>query len=721
MAFLPAMKALASTILLLALQSTAVKIDAGASKEDPGPESPMVKVIAFLEKLKEELQESGEAENQQWATFSTWCNGTITKTKADIAANEALIESSNTEIERLSGALGAVLAQIAHAEKEIAENLASQKQATTIRVDEKKDFDAVEKDLTGTITSLKGATERLGGGSSNNGGDTSSASFLAKGSRPSHAADGLRQILEKPALLRKVSEDKLQLLQDFVKASGPASDYNTQTTEVTGIIGQMTTDFEADLASATAEEKDKVTAYESLMKTLEESLDTAQKTLARLKADNAADLKDLSNHKTVRSDTQAELASNEKLLDNTELQCKIKGEEMEVRKKRRTKELAGMDQALEILQSEDATKTFDSSAAVGTSFLQISESSDLQAKRQSAYNALKEVASKYKSRILGEIAVQVKRSKPADGGPFRKVIDRIDGQVSSLREQEREDVKHRDDCQNDQAKNKREKATLDHTIQKATTKIERLGDKITQLQNAINLLEVEMNETKEEIKNRSDVRTEEHEEYLTALKHDQDALALLQNATASVAKFYNDHSGDHYAMKRFGDDVSLLASGAQKASNTSADEPEAAKAATPQPKIFKDEDYKGSKATGGLLELMSIVTDDLKKEISDEQAQDQEDQLAYEKDHKTMDDIYHEKEAKKISLEKQLAEKDASKVDQEDIKSVAQEEASTNLEQKETLASDCEWVTTKYEQRREKRRAEVDALLEAKGILGTIQ
>merc|ERR1712224_78834 len=73
--------------------------------------------------------------------------------------------------------------------------------------------------------------------------------------------------------------------------------------------------------------------------------------------------------------------------------------------------------------------------------------------------------------------------------------------------------------------------------------------------------------------------------------------------------------------------------------------------------------------------------------------------------------------ASKIDTEKALAELQEKVADKEEFKAQKEGDLSSAEDMQKTLAHDCAWVETHFETRREKRKAEVDGLVEAKNIL----
>merc|ERR1712066_267430 len=101
---------------------------------------------------------------------------------------------------------------------------------------------------------------------------------------------------------------------------------------------------------------------------------------------------------------------------------------------------------------------------------QLSSKSVSDARRSNAFKVLRQMAKKYRSVSLSDIAAEVQ-----SGGHFDKVIASIDKMIAFLRTEEAADIDHRDRCQGAENKNTNDKEDLDHEISKTQKTINRLN------------------------------------------------------------------------------------------------------------------------------------------------------------------------------------------------------------------------------------------------------
>lgn len=661
-------------------------------------ESPAKKVILFIEELKAEITADMAKEKKSFDTFSSWCNETVAAATANIKTGKETVESCNRRIEELSGFEAAGEAEIKNAEKNLKENGKRQSEATKIREKELKAFEASKAELD---SSLKAMDEALGEFNST---EASSGAFLQRRSTLPGVLP-IRKLLHVNLVNSKMALQDLQLLSKF--ASSPTSgallqgdingEYNSASGQVIGVIKTTKTDFEEDLKELTDEEAEKKKVHGKMMSTLQKEQKDLKSFLVEQKTNAGNSVKELSDKKTLRDETTAQLKADESLLTETEDTCKEKTYQFGERKKLRDQELKGVTAALEVLSSDDAQATFKSAA----SFLQLSR--DMQPTEvqgvQQAYRALQQTASQYHSLSLAKLAVQLKTG----GGAFRKVLKQIDTQIEFLKAEGEEDVKHKARCLKQMEDSDSAIATLEDTISKAGTKIERMEGRQAEMEDALKTLQGEIKETKKDIVDRQEARDKERKDHLEALKHDQDALVLLETAMEQIGKFFKENKIDTGAA---------LIQRHQAEPEKYKDMPDAG---------FKDADYEGAKgSTKGLQGMMETIKGDMEAEIANGKKQNKENQALYEKDYGALKELLDTQKEQELTSTKALADLKSDTETKKEFKDDKTDEKTAAEKNKENLNTDCAWVKTNFDSRREKRQAEIQGLVEAKGVLQAV-
>jgi hypothetical protein len=540
------------------------------------------------------------------------------------------------------------------------------------------------------------------------------------------AADMRRVVLRKDVVSRAASKEDLDALTRFIEhpedyakqaaapsgnsplsatqmnagKSNPFGDYAPQSTQIQGILKGMYDAFTADLEKDNAEEADKQKGFEAFMATKKRELDTLTGTLKAQELDKATKTKLLADSEKDQDETKAQLEADEIFFEDTKKTCRTKAKMWAERSRLRTEELAGIAKAIQIIDSPEAREIFFNSS---TTFLQLEESQGIHrpegVRRSHAYSKLKDLASKFKSLGLAQIAAAVKV-----GGHFDDVIKMIDKMIALLRKEEAYDINHRDRCQNGEDANQNSMEDLKHTMAKLEEEVERLKDECKVMDEEIKTLERAIEDTKTDLADRLDMRNKEYAAHVQSLKDDDAAIEIMNQAIQAISKFYEKNK--------------IELSMAQK-NKEDPEEPEYTVDQDKAPELaFKDGDYEGRKSdTGGIISILSMVVEDMKNEMATARKDDAVAQEEYETDKKSMEDMLKAQEDRKVATELALAEANAKIEEKTALHGRAGEELTVQESLAKTLMHDCSWVAEHFESRREKRKKEMDGLNEAKAIL----
>jgi len=521
---------------------------------------------------------------------------------------------------------------------------------------------------------------------------------------------GVRDVMHKSVVMDKMSENDMQVMKQFISkpesfvgkvvqmsaaqiAQNPYGDYAPQSSAIQGILKGMYDSMAADLEKDNAEEADREKAFRELMATKKQEQETLQATLEKQSHDEAHKSKALSDAKTNRDDTDAQMRADEKFFEDTKNGCKVKAGEWAERSRLRTEELTGIQKGIEILNSPEARATFSSSS---TTFIQLKSKSVSHAYRLKAYSGLKALATKYKEMSMVEVAVAVK-----NGGHFDKIMGMIDEMIAALRKEEAEDIAHRDRCQGSQGKNGNDMADLDHDIGKAADELERMGDKETELKATIKSLEEEITESKTNLQELLSMRNAENEAFKQALKDDTDAVNVISQAIVALSEYYKNNK------------IPLELVQNKQDPKYSVDEDKAPEA------DFSGGNKRGQE-TGGIVAILEMVKEDTENEIKTSRAEDGEAEADYEKSRGALQATLDAQTASKVANEQELAELQEDIADTEELKDSKASDLAEEQSLEASLAKDCAWVETHFDSRRDKRKNEIDGLVEAKNSLAGV-
>jgi len=671
-----------------------------------GGQSPIARVVGLIIELKAGVEKDGKIEQQEYDKYACWCEQTLARKANAITKAKDLIDKLGKEILGLKGDLGSHGAEIQQLNKDIDDNKKSTQEANEVRDKENEAFEAEKNSNEQCMGALESAIKVLTGAG------TGKKGFLEtmQEAQLLSVVGGVSKVLDTPLATASLSVENIQMLHDFVAkpqsyfggksmsaaqtGQNPYGDYAPQSSAIQGILKGMYDSFAADIEKDNAEESDKQKAFEELMDTKKAELATLETTLEKQSGDQASKKQREAEAQTERDDTDAQLRADEAFFEDTKDGCKKKAKEWSERSRLRTEELKGIGEAVQILQDPEAQSSFDASA---TTFIQVSKKVSAH-HRSKAFTHLRKLASKYHSVAMASLAAEVKT-----GGHFDKIMVMIDKMIADLRVEEQSDIKHRDRCQSSEGKNKNDMADLEHDIEKHGEDIGRLEDKEEELKATIQSLEDQIMETRNSMKEALDMRNEEMSTFKQALKDDTDAVQVIEMAIGALAKFYKKNK------------IPLdLAQTKQEPEYTV----DADKAPTTS---FDDEggSYGGRKGqSGGIIGIMEMIKEDTENEMKTSKQDEADSQAAYEKNRGKMRKTLEAQQKSKTEGEKELAGTQGKIADTEEAKSSAAADLAEEQELEGSLDNDCAWVETHFNDRRDKRKAEIDGLVDAKNFLG---
>merc|ERR1719163_670948 len=407
------------------------------------------------------------------------------------------------------------------------------------------------------------------------------------------------------------------------KAQAKAS-YSPQSATIMGILKDMYDTFSADLEKSNQEESDKQKAFEDLIAEKQKQVADWTAEMTDKEGQKAEKSTSLSENEELLAATQEQLKIDEDFFATAREQCKAKSDEWDERGRLRTEQLDGIEKALKILTSDEARETFAASAVraqdtFGTEGERTMESTDVTKKsvgdvlflqldqsrvpRERAYNAIKKVMRLHPKNLrLARIAVAV---RTAATGHFDEVIAEIDRMIAILAEESQEDINQRDWCIAEQNNQTNHKENLEYAISQ-------LQAKITAAEEKKAALEAEKEDT---MKKKADLiqamdealadRTAENEAFAGAKQDDLNAIELLGQAIE--------------ALSAYGSNNALL------------QQPEFAVSEDQAPDATFSSKDSHKDAQGGIIQLLTMIKENLEIEIGVSTKAEAKATLEYEK------------------------------------------------------------------------------------------
>merc|ERR1719265_1511499 len=277
-----------------------------------------------------------------------------------------------------------------------------------------------------------------------------------------------------------------------------------------------------------------------------------------------------------------------------------------------------------------------------------------------AYHALQTVAKKHHSLRMAAMAALV---QTATEGHFDVVIGEVDKLIAELRMEEQDDIDLRDYCQDAENKVENEIEDLQHKATNIQGLIDRLNAKKKEIQADINQTETDIAATVD-----------------------------------AMTSFYKNNKLP----------LGLLAK---------KEDPEYAVDPDKAPETFS-EPYGGrSSEGGGIVSILGYIKEDLENEIGTSKKAEAAAQKEFEEQRAAATKVLNDLRAKKVSLEKMEAETEEKIADAGEDKAKTLERKENKQKYRESLKPKCDWMKGAFQDRRDKRRDEMNGLLESKASL----
>merc|ERR1719426_202399 len=181
-----------------------------------------------------------------------------------------------------------------------------------------------------------------------------------------------------------------------------------------------------------------------------------------------------------------------------------------------------------------------------------------------------------------------------------------------------------------------------------------------------------------------------------------DAVDLISKAIVVMSEFY----------KRNKIDFALV----QKKAPEYSEDPDKAPETS-----WSGSDYGGRKReTGGIIAILEMLVEDTEKEIKEGRADDADAQEKYLKQNGALQETLDSQEETKANTETELADLEEKISNYEKFKNEKSADKDAEEDAKKSLDTDCKWVKTHFDSRREKRKTEIQGPVDAKGFLAGV-
>jgi len=720
---------------------------AATSTAEARRSTPVSRVVKLLQGLQEKLEADLKAEENLFKKYECWYRSVKdVKTFSNTAA-ESRISSLDTYVKDIEAGRYEFTTERVDLEKQIDGLSQDLQTAASLRSAEHKDYRAARTELQQALTALADAIQVLQAGTS----------LTQRGVRVFGARKSLQRALELGRGL--LTKEDTGLLEQLLRLGQPAWDwkkinrkatfkegYVAQSGEIVRTLKSLQKTFTSNLAAVEAKEREASSTYDALKASKESMLDTTRAALVALVQENGARGLTKSEAKQEIAALQAQVDADKGFIAAAQSAYDVKHSEWVAREELRRKEITAISEAIAVLHSDGARDKFkDSYRSQGYSLLQ-AESRH----RQQLTNA---------SRILGALATSSADArvallhKLAASGGIAQVIVAIDNLVNILSSEAKADLDRKEYCESQLANKTRQAQVQSRAIDGLTDDIasadEKLASLLAQMEEENDAISG-FNETLLQMENQ---RADEARQFEIERKMDMDAIMvvdealqilktmqqdLLASSSGSAAapptsllqrrepprrdlaamsrqqKVFTAHSaveGRRQLQVR-----AVAAAGAHVASG----QPyvvEAGQAPLPPPPTWEDPAYSGAEESGGIVSIITMLKEDLRKDMDLAASAENSAQQAYATQKNDVEASIQAAKDAIVGYHGEQASVEGTKNDKANDKVNKKADLENTVDSINGLTPGCNFALVNFDVRVKNRQVEVDGLIKAKAIL----
>jgi len=688
-------------LALIVMPTQAVETEAKAVA------NPVRKVVTMLQMMMNKIEAEGKKETELFDKYMCYCKTSDEELSKAIEDAETKIPQLESDIKEAEETKVKLEGDITKAQTDRTAAKDAMAKATAMR---QKENQAFLKESGTDQSNLDALTKAL--------------AAIEKGLAGGFLQTDAAQMLRKLSISAQLVDMDRQTLVSFL--SGSQEDGNARASdEIVGILKQMKDEMEKDLAEEAGAEASAAQSYEELMaakkaevETLTAEIETKMTRVGELGVEIATMKNDL-------EDTQEALAEDTKFLADLKKTCELKAKEWEVICKSRKEELIALSETIKILNDDDALELFKK-ALPSASFLQIQETEG--SVRQRARAVLRNLAQN-KSPQVDFIELTLTGKKVS----FDKVIALIDEMVEVLKKEQIVDDQKKEYCDKefDIAEDKKKELELD--IGDKDKAIDETKEGLATVAEEITVLEESIKELDKSVAMATAQRKDEYADFQTLRAQNNAAKELILFAKNRMQKFYNPKLYKPPPKRELSEEerITLNMGGTLAPTNPPggiagtgvsfvqirAHAVDEQQAPPPPPPAGPSAHKKKSEESGGVLAMMDMLVADLDKETLAAEMEEKDAQDDYQK-------LMGECSEKRATDSKDLTDKNTAKAEMEeelqntmDAKEALGVELKATMDYLATLHGECDWLLSKYDERKEARTSEIDAMGKAKAVL----
>jgi len=475
--------------------------------------------------MLKQLEKEAEEDEEIYEALSCWCETNDKEKTKSINDAERRIKGLTIKIEEHTASSARLNTEVANLNKEVEHNQKALETATSLREKQLADFNAEESEALESIKALGEAVAML---AKHNGASLLEMPHLEVAALLQHELKRHSEIY-KGTLTPSQRKLVNAFVQNKVMPGSSGQSYAPQSGAIFGILEQMKETFENNLSDSQKEEQANQMAYEDLKKAKEREIsagqsqiDTKTQELATTDEKNAQAKEDV-------EDTRSTLSADEEFLMMLKEKCSVTDEEWEERQRTRQLEMQACSKALAVLSSDDAKDLFKST--FNPDFLQRSTVSHPDERKKAAEVLLAASKSAHSPR-LATLASQVKLDA------FTKVKKAIDDMITQLKQENADEIKHKDFCTDELNQNQLQTEKKERENMDLAAKIEDLEMTIKTLADQIDTLKSEIAELQVQMKRAGEDREKANKDFQQTVADQRASQTLLNKALDILQGFY---------------------------------------------------------------------------------------------------------------------------------------------------------------------------------------
>jgi len=654
-------------------------------------EHPIANVISMLEGLLSDVEAEGKTEALAFQKFEYWCKNSKKTLGKAIVEEKEKIDSLESKIEAKTKAATALEEQIAGLETQLGKLETRGKESENARNRDNGLYEEAHSDRASTIDAMEQCITIL------------------KESKDATSLVSAQKKIQKILALVEMSDSQRDQLQTFastdpedVKAKGDEAahvkKYNFKSGNIIELLKELKLKFEDEQTAEEKQETNAVNAFnlakDARDNAISAATDSKDEKTTLLGETNEA----LSAAESDLSDTKDELESDSATLDSTDKQCSVKASEWEERSEIRSGEVGAMNAAIKILQKVGGVSTEAPEnpipPASPLSLVQSDHAADPA--KLKAVEFLRQQSKVLHAKALDRLAQEITAHL---SGPFEEVTGMIQKMIFRLMAEQKDEDEHKWWC--DEELNKTQ-ASLDHKQDKMdelSAKMDDIKATIAELTEEIKAASDMISEITGFMTEATEIREAGKKENAAALKDAEDAMTAVANAIQVLSDFYKESGQipkEPYEFVQRGVEL-------------------------PEKPETWDSGYTAvsdpQSQPGGIISVLEKTSEDFSEMAADTKAQEASDQKTFEDDMQEHD-IEKAKRSKEAEMKENEKKRLVEKLDalSKTHKHVSDEHEATQQYQRDLQPACVEGDST-YEDRKEARTNEIEALHRAQDIL----